>query len=238
MVAGTLASSGYHMGDDYIKPRESNQKGFFEDYDVNAVNEWLIAQHVPAPAPLFGRWLHPDRLRKGQRWLAELPGELRFRVPRRLEARITRLTELGPYCYKDPRFCYTLPAWRPFLHEPVFVCVFREPTSTASSMVKECSRQAFLRNVRMTPEHALDIWSAMYGHVLRHRREGGDWLFLHYDDVLSGRGLAKLAKATGANVDETFPDRRLRRSEAWGPPPSGVARLYRELCELARYGED
>ena len=85
MVAGTLSKAGYFMGDDRIEPRASNLKGFFEDSEINGINDDLIAQHVNSPLPVLGRWLHRERLRKGQRWLAALPLGIEFRVTKTIQ---------------------------------------------------------------------------------------------------------------------------------------------------------
>ena len=37
MVAGLFRNCGYYMGDNYILPRESNPKGFFEDSEINNI---------------------------------------------------------------------------------------------------------------------------------------------------------------------------------------------------------
>lgn len=233
MVAGTLSRAGYQMGNNYIPARDSNPKGFFEDSHIVRINERLLAQHLPRVVPVLGRWLTPDRLQFGQRWLADLPQELEFSVSRRARKRIAGFVGQEPYAYKDPRFCYTLPAWSPFLADALFVCVFREPPATAASMVTECARARYLRNVQMTRDRAMDIWKAMYTHVLRHSRRGGDWLFLHFDDVVSGDGLGRLESASGAPVDESFPDRRLRHSQSRGPMPAEAAEIYSQLCALS-----
>ena len=38
MLAGTLSAAGYYIGDCLIEANEANPKGFFEDYEVNAIN--------------------------------------------------------------------------------------------------------------------------------------------------------------------------------------------------------
>jgi hypothetical protein len=234
---GTLGSAGYFMGDNRLAPRDTNPKGFFEDSEVNHINEELIAQHLKPPIPILGKWLRRD-LRNGQRWLATLPNDLEFHLTAGLQTRITAVTARTPYCYKDPRFCYTLPVWEPFLEDTGFICVFREPLATARSILKECRRNRRLENVRMTLRRAVDIWVAMYEHVLSHRGDGADWLFVHYDDVLTGDGVAKLAEFTQATVDHTFPDPRLKRSESKGSVPRQATSLYDKLCQLAEYTED
>ena len=45
-----------------------------------------------------------------------------------------------PFCYKGPRFCHTLHAWRPHfdLNSTVFVCIVRPPVKTARSIARFC----------------------------------------------------------------------------------------------------
>jgi len=73
MVAGTLAKAGYFMGDHLYPGRESNPKGFFEDPEINGINEALLAQIVPKRPRLFGRWLFRSRPLQWQRWLGRVP---------------------------------------------------------------------------------------------------------------------------------------------------------------------
>jgi Uncharacterized protein conserved in bacteria len=49
MVAGTLASAGYFIGDNLYPRLASNPKGFFEDPEINAINEDLLARILPKP---------------------------------------------------------------------------------------------------------------------------------------------------------------------------------------------
>ena len=45
MLAGILHQNGWSLGEDlYIEPSDSNPKGFFEDRDVNSINEELLAR--------------------------------------------------------------------------------------------------------------------------------------------------------------------------------------------------
>ena len=52
MLAGMFRSAGYFMGTDYITPRDSNPKGFFEGREVNDINEKLLQRVVPTKHPL------------------------------------------------------------------------------------------------------------------------------------------------------------------------------------------
>ncbi|MDX1388819.1 MAG: hypothetical protein R3344_06490, partial [Acidobacteriota bacterium] len=73
MVAGTLAGAGYFMGEKLWDATPANPKGFFEDQEINAINEDLIAQVLPARPAVLGRWLYRDRPTRLQRWLARVP---------------------------------------------------------------------------------------------------------------------------------------------------------------------
>lgn len=235
LVAGTLAQAGYHMGNDYIQARESNPKGFFEDEEVNTINELLLRQVLPKRPKYVGRFLFRDRLGFNQQWLARLPLGTEIPTPDDLVPRMQQLTGRSPYCYKDPRFSYTLANWRPSLKPDTrFICIFREPADTARSILKECKR-GYLRHVSMDFDRAIEIWTLMHRHIVEKHRHEGQWLFLHFNQVLEVSGLDRIAAFTGASVNRTFPDPALRRSTSVHPVPSEVTQIYNELCELAEY---
>jgi len=235
MVAGALAKAGYFMGENLVPAREANPKGFFEDIEVNMINEDLLAQVVPVRLVVMGKEFFRSRPLEGQMWLACLPLETKVPCPPQLEERIRVVTRSHAYCFKDPRFCYTLPTWKPFLENTVFVCVFRDPASTALSIVKECKEATYLHTLAMTFGRALKVWRLMYSHVLRIHRHEGDWLFLHYDQIVGRDGLRRLGSFVEAPVDHTFPEASLRRSVSIKSVPRKIWQIYVELCELARY---
>lgn len=237
MVAGTLAQAGYFMGEKLMPARDANPKGFFEDFEINMINEDLLAPLVPDRITILGREFFSWWPLVGQRWLAYLPLGTQIQRPGWIESRIEAVTRREPYCFKDPRFCYTLSAWRPFLNGAVFVCVFRDPATTAASIVKECREAKYLQTLSMSFSRAIKIWSEMYLHVLRNHRQRGEWLFLHYDQVVHGDGLSRLERFVGARVDAGFPEASLGRSS----PIQGLRvprrawQIYRELCDAAGY---
>jgi hypothetical protein len=224
MVAGALVGQGYFMGHDlYIEPRGSNPKGFFEDRHINAINELLLAEVPEAASFAFG-----------QRWLACVPVGAEIRMTDELGSWIEDNVSRQPFAFKDPRFCYTLPAWVPFLTSTVFVCVFREPARTARSIVTECRQAEYLRGVEMDFAAAVAVWRGAYSHVLQHRRVG-EWIFVHYEQLLDRSAFPRLEEALGARLDPSFVDPSLRRSTADGAVGAKAATLYRELCRLAGY---
>jgi len=235
MVAGTLAKTGYFMGDHLYPARESNPKGFYEDPVINGINEALVAQVIPQRPRLLGRWFFRGRPLEGQRWLARVPVGIRIPSMPKINERIQKALQREPFCFKDPRFSYTLPVWRPFLKNTVFICVFRNPASTALSILKECRDAEYLRSLSISFRQALEVWNLMYRHILEVHRHEGAWLFLHYNQLVSGEGLERLEAFVDAPVDRSFPDPSLRKSLSDHPVPEEILRIYQHLCEIAEY---
>jgi glycosyltransferase involved in cell wall biosynthesis len=225
------------MGDRLLPARPSNPKGIFESDEINDINEEILARTLPSGVPAFGNFFEPRTCKERPRWLACLPDNVTLTATPQIERRIRRATECAPFCYKDPRFSYTLPLWKPYITGAARVCVFRHPALTASSIVRECGETDALRLLGISYERALDIWYQMYTSIVQFSSEGR-WLFVHYDQILRGEGLEKLADITGASVDCSFPQLSLNRT--W--PHQTAARkyldLYHELCELAQYEND
>jgi hypothetical protein len=225
MLAGTLRGAGYYMGKHLIPPDEGNPKGYFEDDEINAINEALLAPVTPAHSrPAYG-W----------RWLASVPVGTRITCSPDLRERIEAQTARSPFCFKDPRFCYTLPVWRPLLPDTVFLCIFREPGRTAHSIVKEWQVADYLAGLPMDFAAAVGVWTLMYRHVLEVHRHSGDWLFFHYDQLFDGGALGRLEVALGAPADRRFPDPGLKRSAGEEDVGPAALAVYGHLCELARY---
>jgi len=245
MVAGTLAASGYYLGGTLLPPTDANPRGYFESREVEHLNEILVATMLyPSWRERALGWLRPIPVQPDftalpissrARWLALIPTWRRpFMRPDYAE-RMRTLVSHQPYCFKDPRFSYTLTAWRPYLQNTAFVCVFRDPGVTARSIVKEVQNAEYLKGLDVDFGRALEVWRWVYQHVLQVHRHEGDWLFLHYDQVLSGDGLDRLQRHLDAPVDRGFVDARLRRTCSQDAVPVEVRRLYAELCRLAEY---
>ena len=225
MVAGVMAGADYFMGHRLHDARAANPGGFFEDVTINALNEALLAAVAPAD------------LGEGQRWLADLPIDAVLPEVPRVTQQIAALVRSGPLCFKDPRFVYTLPHWLPHLPPDTgIVCVFRHPALTATSIVAECQRAAYLDGVAMDLDRAMRIWTAAYSRALALAESSGlPWLFVHYDQIVSGEGVAAMARFTGAPLHGGVPDRTLRR-----PPPemalsAEAEALYARLCDKAGF---
>jgi hypothetical protein len=235
MVAGVLSCAGYYMGETLLPPTPSNPKGYYESVEIEAINEYLLRRVVPRrPRGFFGRFFG-HRPNRDQRWLARVPVGKKIPCLPKIADRIQRQTRNQPFCFKDPRFSYTLPAWRPFLQDTVFVCVFREPMATADSILKNWRDEPYLQSLAINFDGALRVWELMYRHILEIHRREGDWLFLHFNQVLTGEGIDRLEQLTGAKADRSFPDATLSRSVSERPAPASAQIVYGQLCKLAGY---
>lgn len=248
MVAGAIAGGGYFVGEDLIGARPANPKGFFEDREVNRINEDLLDPVVKKrPSGPTAR-LFRHRTRYGQRWLAPLPVASAMAIEAgatdALRARIRALEAHQPFCFKDPRLSYTLAVWQAELPEPAAqVCVFREPGRTAASVLRETTEARYLRDLKMSRGRILDVWTRSYRHVLDLHRRRGPTLFIHYDQMVDGSALDRLDELLGTTVDREFADAAVGRTpgggaaSALGDLPGVTARTYAELCALAGYPE-
>ena len=140
-----------------------------------------------------------------------------------------------PFCFKDPRFSYTLDAWRRCVRDgAVYLCVFREPSRTAASILVE-ARQPYLADLDLDRDGALGVWTLMYRHILETHRGQGEWVFVHYDQIIDGSGLDRVEAALGTRVDRSFPEPMLKRSVDVGGVSAETARTYATLCDLAGF---
>ncbi len=231
MLAGLLAGSGYNLGAQLHPASEWNPKGFFEDQSTTATNDKLLWPYVEKlgaePGPLL------RRLAPGEAWLACLPPALELEVPAEIERAIALDASTKPLCRKDPRFCYTLPAWLPYLDNPLFICIFRDPVRTARSIEKFGA--AFGLGVSFGG--AVSVWRASYSSVLRHAANG-EWLFVHYEQIARNGALPRLESALGMRIASASVDPAMQSVAESGVVDSEAASLYEELCSRAGYETD
>ena len=225
MVAGVLSKSNYFMGKNLIGPNRFNPKGNLESIDINELNNSIIhvsltESRIPKDLPRYAAWLY------------ELPLEMRITSPTPFDDQIASLTKQEPYCFKDPRFSYALPAWQPYVNDAIYICVFREPDKTIDSIVKAAK---YYHDVEFSEERASNVWIQMYNHILESHKDTEELLFLHFNQVIAGDGIEKLREMTGADVDKSFPDAMLSKSASMENVPEQCTNIYKKLCELAGY---
>lgn len=239
LAAGILAQAGYFMGEELWPADIGNPKGYFEDREVNKINDELIAPVAPKTPPRGLRKLllgDIPILGHYQHWVAVLHPGASIACPPAMSERIAAATARQPFCFKDPRFSYTLSVWRPYIGEALLLCVFRDPSVTASSMVRECRRADHMKGTKVDERWALKVWEAMYRYILNvHYPQGGDWLFVHYDQLLDRSAGAELERRLGVKIDREFAAAELNRSRPSAAVPRRTARLYERLCALAHH---
>lgn len=228
-----LHGVGYHCGPDLLPPTPGNPNGYFESRVIEGLNEAILAS-LTRPRP--ERWPE-DRVGPGfsygQRWLAAPRTSARLRAPEGFEEDVMRLCAERPFAFKDPRFSFTLPLWRPLLEDTRFVVVFRDPATTVSSVLREYATEEYLALFRLTSRRAHRSWRAHYRHILDRHAQTGDWLFLHFDQLFTQDGQERLREFLDTDLDLHSVDPALRRSTADVPSPKSARRTYAELLERA-----
>jgi hypothetical protein len=81
----------------------------------------------------------------------------------------------------------------------------------------------------------VSLWVLLYRHIVEAHRHEGEWLFLHYDQMVSGDAIPRLETFLQAEVDRSFPDSSLRRVVKGLELPKETQTLYETLCRLAGY---
>ncbi len=229
LAAGLLATAGYDPGEDLLPPDAGGPTGFFEARAINRLNEQLLA---PYDDRLVATGGYSRPLRDGERWLAVLPPEVVLvPPPSGLRAAMRSAVPASPYCCKDPRFSYTLPSWRPMFADALLICVFRHPTATARSI----SGEVRYGDLTVDMDTALELWKAVYARVLNRHRLEGDWMFVHYEQLLDGSALKRMGEALDASLDPDLADPALNRRRPTGSAPADAQRIYHELCAEAGY---
>jgi hypothetical protein len=234
LVAGLLASAGWHLGERLLAPNVDNPRGYFEDLPVNRLNERLLA---PVTGDLLrdadGAPVSARALAEGERWLAALPPDVDLPADPALAPAIEEAVRAPggqPVCRKDPRFTWTLPHWTP-LAGAVRVVPFREPLAAARSIAAMTGQGTLGLGV----EGALAVWaaSARRALALADADVAAPWVFVPYEGVVDGTALPALGRAVGRELRPTLVDPALRRQRSSGPVPEPVSRLHDELRERA-----
>lgn len=236
MVAGTLAKSGYFMGQDLYPPRITNPKGFFEDPEINDINECIIMNTNYGITKKIINIFSKYKPKIGQLWLSIVPLSADMTSSNSINSRIHAIVNKKPFCLKDPRFSYTLPVWMPYLENTVFVCVFRSPYATIESILNY--KKVEEMDIYLNRQIAESIWINMYEHILQKHSNFGKWLFIHYNQVLTSRGLNKIRDISGAIVDKSFPESSISQTVSRYKVSDRAMSLYADLCDKAEYSDD
>jgi hypothetical protein len=85
---------------------------------------------------------------------------------------------------------------------------------------------------------AYRLWQRIYSRLLYQARNNYHWIFVHYDDVISGEAIPVLEAFSGVKLDTSEVNQSISRSTDWAPKLSWLThrcmRLYSRLVERAR----
>lgn len=190
LVTRALAAMGVRLGDRLLPPMAGvNAKGFWEDEDIQALDEEMLAA-------LGGKkWFHVAPISADDVWRLHAQGFLE-RASALLREKVEE--NEAPFGFKDPRVAKLLPFWRDvFAHlgyELRYVLVVRHPASVAESLQR---RDGFFH------EHSHLLWlehvlSSLGGSVGAHCVLVDYDLFMHEPDKQAQR----MAERLGLELDQ------------------------------------
>ena len=242
MFTGALAKSGYFLGEnpEYLGSNKSNPKGFFEDLEVNTINEDILRKSLINLPEKIRRRFFPASTFYRARWLSRIPLNYVPKTDKEIDRRIEKLVLKTPFCFKDPRFCYTLPHWQKFFPENTrYLIVYRHPSLTARSILKECEESPPLRKLKISHHKALEVWRMMYSHILKAYNSEVDkhkWFFVHYDQAFDQEKMKSLQSFLNAKINSDFAEKKLSRSgELIEEISQKDQRIYSKLNQISGY---
>ncbi|NCD40629.1 MAG: hypothetical protein EOL88_00905 [Bacteroidia bacterium] len=219
LVTGILNNSGYYSGNNLYPPRvESNPTGFFENHEINGINETILAHYDGVSKPWYKktvkRYSSPFNPKYGQRWLALLSPSIKIESPsKEIEDRIKKLMHNKPFAYKDPRFVYTFDVWKNFLPSDTFVLVvFRDPFSTIQSMHKEINTAEYLTEFNTSYCQLEKIWLNNYSRLYKYSKiEKTNFLFFNYTNLILNpeESILRLEEFVGTKLNTTLLEKSL-----------------------------
>jgi len=240
MVAALFRNSGIYQGEALLPATDSNKYGYFECKYINRINDRLIERMLQwwKGNRRLRPYLSPVAHRDPRCYWTAAPRRLRFIEPLGWEWKQMRpFTERQPFCYKDPRFNLTLPIWHHYVPGAVRqIVVFREPHKTVDSMLRD--RQMYDPPLAFDARWGYLSWYRNYRRLLRELSRDGQWLFVHYRQVLSGEAMPAIEAFAGTRVDASLIDPGISKTQTVEPDRSTrgarrCGRLYQELVERA-----
>ena len=233
LTALLLERTGYHVSSNTNTKDEGNPLGYFEDLDVIAINDAILAPIYRSRWQRFTRAVNrkPNIMGTGS-WLLDLN-------PRRLGAISLKPTQAAkfkqlfariPFAYKDPRFSFTLGALAPVIPKNTsYICIFRHPLQVVESTRKHSSRSG----VVVDDAYCFAVWEAHYRCLLEHFRAlGGQWLFVSYQQLIDGEAVSRIEEFLKTRLDNTLIRKDLNRAQTFGTLPDRVALMFERLKGL------
>ncbi len=231
LVTGLFRNTGMNLGEDSYKPRQSNPLGFFEDRKINNINEEILSRYLPDRLFHNGFAYGSDIPLNGQRWLSRIHDSINIEATSDILQRIENKVHNEPFCFKDPRFCYTLDIWRQKSPNSKYIMIFRNPSDVVTSILNEIKTMPYLYNFSLSVNTAFETWRAINQYPLINFTKTGDWLFVQYEDLFLSETLDRIEKFTKTRIDRNFPDKNLNRSKSELKIDNLTQKLYDELKE-------
>ncbi len=129
-VTRGLLALGVSLGDNLTQASRDNVKGFWEDREVVAIDDEILAR-------LGMCWHSIGHTPNAQEWESLLASDVAVRAEAHVRAQIRRYPLWG---VKDPRIPRLLPFWRAIFARcdvnPFFVVIARDPRSVAASLAR------------------------------------------------------------------------------------------------------
>ncbi|MEM8498589.1 MAG: glycosyltransferase [Pseudomonadota bacterium] len=126
LVASSLETMGFSLGDSLMPAGEDNPKGFFEDLDIVGINDALLCE-------LGSSWDIPALFYRHQS--LSYPREYVVSAAKLLKQKTSTHKN---FALKDPRICLLVPFWNAVFREldidVKYVFVYRNPLEVASSL--------------------------------------------------------------------------------------------------------
>lgn len=250
LVAGLFNSQKFYRGPKIYHPTHSNPTGYFESPEINRINELILRQNTPNRfdpfsdkifhIPILGSFLSKLNFNKnipihGQRWLSIPSKMINQTLPNDLKIDISDLLSNTPFCFKDPRFSFTLKEWKKYLPQNTkVIVVFRNPLNTIISIKKEIQSAPYLRNrISMTDEDLIELWKSIYENILQEHRT--DSFFIHYKQVLDKSGLERLKEFTQEELSINIIKEKYNRSTTGVLSEGNLLQVYQQLCDEAKF---
>ncbi|MCB9398801.1 MAG: sulfotransferase [Acidobacteria bacterium] len=235
LTAGLFRHTGRFFGSYLHGPTPENEKGYFEDAQINQLNNQILRRLTPRPQIHDGITYACDAPDTSGIWLSRIPLETRIDLQSHEREAIHSFLAKKPFCIKDTRFCYLWPHWHQQCQEAKTIFVFRHPALVAASILKNCRVHPHLHNFAISVNQAFEVWFLMNSHVIHHHYQHANWLCVEYEDILSGQAMEPLENFSETPIDREFSERRLNRATDDLTAPNHCLELYRALKKLIRY---
>jgi len=213
-LAGALAKSGVFTGLHPVGATSQMPQGYWEDHGVCCWNNDLLKQVcdfkgiLVAPIPLEAREKMP---------LARFPDLMAVR----------RYFWFQPYAFKDPRFSFTYPAWKPFFVQPhVNIVLFRKPSDFVDSALRLRADHPVIAQERSALEQ---MWLNTYEHVLAN--DDGTFCYIETDELIDGSILPFLETLLSYTIKRDFIQPKMAHITRGKMTANDLWPCYRELLE-------